>query len=70
MLEFDFDLNDRDGFTLQTVHAKDLPALASGIKNTFQGIATEEIPYATAIKVREVLVRPSIVKCYTCQSRG
>jgi hypothetical protein len=35
-IEFDFDLKNQDGFLLQTVHAKDLPSLASGTKNTFQ----------------------------------
>jgi hypothetical protein len=68
-IEFDFDLKDKDGFVLHTVHAKDLPSLISGTKNTFQAKIEEPIPYATAIKVQEIVVRPSIVKCHTCQPK-
>ena len=66
-IEFDFDLKDQDGFVLQTVHAKDVPSLMSGAKNTFQAKTEDPIPYATAIKVQEILLRPSIVKCLTCK---
>jgi hypothetical protein len=44
VIEFDFDLKDVDGFVLQTVHAKNLPSLASGTKNRFQGIVEDQIP--------------------------
>ena len=47
-IEFEFDLRDKDGFVLQTVHAKDLAKwLASGAKNTFQATVEDAIPYAT-----------------------
>jgi hypothetical protein len=29
----------------------------------------EPVPYATAIEVHDILVRPSIVKCRTCRSK-
>ena len=66
-IEFNFDLRDNDGFVLQTLQAKDLPSLASGTKNTFQAKIEQPIPYNTAIKVHDILVQPSIVKCHTCQ---
>ena len=68
-IELDFDLGDKDGFVLQTVHAKDLPSLVSGTKNTFQAAVEDPIPYATAMKAEQIVVRPSIVKCHTCQPK-
>jgi hypothetical protein len=69
VVEFDFDLKDKDGFVLQTVHARDVPSLVSGVKNTFQAKIEDAIPYATAIKVQEISIRPSIVKCQTCKPK-
>ena len=68
-IEFGFELKDRDGFILQTLHAKGLSPLISGEKNTFQAKMEDPIAYDTAIKVQQIVVRPTIVECYSCQPK-
>jgi hypothetical protein len=62
-VEFDFDLKDKDGFLLQTTHTKVLPSFVSGTKNVFQAKIEQPIPYQAAIKVHDIVVHLSIVKC-------
>lgn len=66
-IQFDFDLKDEDGFVLKTLHSQGLPSLVSGTNNLFQAKVGEPVGYETAVKTHDILVRPSIVKCHTCE---
>ena len=65
-IQFEFVLIDADGFVLKTLHGESLPALMSGTENLFQAMAAESVDYATAVKVHEIWVHPSLTKCYSC----
>lgn len=66
-IQFDFYLKDKDGFILKTLHSQGLPSLVSGTDNLFQAKVGERVDYKTAAETRDILVRPSIVKCHTCE---
>jgi hypothetical protein len=68
-IAFEFDLKDKDGFTLKVLHANGSQSLESGIKNIFQAKIDEPIDYNTAIKLHEIWVYPSITECHTCMPR-
>jgi hypothetical protein len=65
-ISFDFDLKDKDGFTLKTLHAKSTTELESGTRNVFQAEVDEPIDFAMAIKVHDIWLHPSLDKCFTC----
>ena len=65
-IQFDFALKDKDGFTIETLHAENMPPLESGKRNTFQAKIDKPVSYATAIKVRDIWVTPLIERCFTC----
>ncbi len=65
-IQFDFDLKDKDGFTLKILHAEGLPPLVSGTKNVFQAKVDEPIACETAAKLHNIWVYPIIKSCHTC----
>ena len=61
-IEFDFDLKIRTALCYKQCMLKTYRLSCPSAKNTFQAKTEDPIPYATAIKMQEILLRPSILR--------